>query len=167
MPHVAVTRLLQCLNNFHPQLPKTYHTLFPPLTLQYEPMNDGLYVHIPNWIPSLQDMLLCFSVTVSSDTSTYCLAVNKNDPSLFSSSPDCKSYPILITVHKIKMHPLCAGIYCTEPSSNREMLLTYVFLKKCLEDQNNHMTYPVVCNGREYCMKEYPIFVCDATARKL
>ena len=48
VPHAAVTRLLQCLNNFHPQLPKTYHTLFPPLTLQYEPMNDGLYVHIPN-----------------------------------------------------------------------------------------------------------------------
>ena len=27
------------------------------------------------------------------------------------------------------------------------------------------MTYPLVCNGREYCMKEYPIFVRDFPAR--
>ena len=90
MPHAAVTRLLQCLNNFHPQLPRSYHTLFPPPALQYEPMNDGLYVHIPNWIPSLQDMLSCFGVTVSSDTSTYCLVVNIDGRPLFSSSPNYK-----------------------------------------------------------------------------
>ena len=35
VPHAAVTRLLQYLNNFHPQSLKSYHTLFPPPTLQY------------------------------------------------------------------------------------------------------------------------------------
>ena len=63
------------------------------------------------------------------------------------------------------MHPLCAGIYCTETSSNREMPSTYVFLKKIIEDLNNLMTYPLVCNGRDYCIKKYPVFVCDASAR--
>ena len=70
----------------------------------------------------------------------------------------------MITLHNIKMRPLCAGIYCTEISSNREMPSTYEFLKRFLEGVKYLLTHHLVCGSCMYNMKDYPIFVCDAPA---
>ena len=128
VPHAAVTRLLLSLNGFHPELPKTFHTLLPQPKLQHHPMGERLYVHLPNWISSLKSVLT--NAKFNSQSPGYTLVVNIDGLPLFSSTPNYKLFPILITLHKIKMRPLCAGIYCTEISSNREMPSTYEFLKR-------------------------------------
>ena len=165
VPHAAVTRLLQSLNHFHPELPETFHTLLPPPKLQYKPMGEGLYVHLPNWIASLNSVLSHYNFSSDIGASSYNLVVNIDGLPLFSSTPNYKVYPILITLHKVKMRPLCVGIYCTEISFNREMPSTYEFLKRFLDDVKYLLTHPLVCDGCTYHLKDYPIFVCDAPAR--
>jgi len=163
VPHAAVTRLLQSLYKFHPELPKTYQTLLPKPDLQYEPMEEGLYVHMPNWITSLKEMLN--SIRSDSNNVNYSIVVNVDGLPLFKSTPNYKLYPILITIHNIKMRPICVGIYCTEKSLNREMPSTFVYLQKFLEDVKSLMTNPLSSEDCQYVMKDYPIFVCDAPAR--
>lgn len=122
-------------------------------------MGEGEYVHLPNWIPSLKDMLpLCNSFT-------YNLIVNIDGLPLFSSSPNHKLYPILVSLYKVKMRPLCAGIYSSGKSFNQEMPPTHIYLKKFLKDVEYVMNNPLICQSNEYRMKCFPIFVCDAPAR--
>ncbi|CAK8697393.1 unnamed protein product [Clavelina lepadiformis] len=161
VPNSAVTRLLHQLRNVNNSLPCSYKTLLPPPRLQYETMAGGSYVHLSNWKKGLQDIL---SSNVNHQT-VYHLIINIDGLPLFKSSPNYKLYPILISLYKVPMRPLCAGIYCSEQSPNREMPSADVFLKALMDDLRFLENTPATTKGLSYHLANRGIFVCDAPAR--
>ena len=63
------------------------------------------------------------------------------------------------------MHPLCAGIYSTEKSTNRNMpdpsILLHVFLNDLVAVKSSN----IKCGDLEFRMANNGIYVCDAPAR--
>ena len=120
VPKSAVSRLLASLHSIHKELPKSFKTLLPSPHLLYEPMQEGRYVHFPNWTSCLKQMLLhIYGPSNNIGVVSYFLIVNVDGLPLFQHSPDFKLYPILLTIYGFKMRPLCAGIYCSQKSTER------------------------------------------------
>ena len=63
------------------------------------------------------------------------------------------------------MRPICAGIYCTEKSKNREMPLPQNFLKQFLDDLDELKSEGITCSSVVYNLVDNGVFVCDAPAR--
>nr|CAB3260130.1 transposase domain-containing protein [Phallusia mammillata] len=164
VPKSSVSRLLKALQPVLPDLPLSYKSLLPKPNLHFMQMGDGKYVHLHNWMSSLKKLLL-YSYRDMQGTVKYNLIINIDGLPLFKHSPDFKIYPILISVYKLRMRPICAGIYCTEKSKNREMPVSEVFLLDLLNDlkdlRSNNIFQGHLC--LKFCGNG--IFVCDAPAR--
>ena len=158
VPRCAISRLLQVLQKFHPSLPRTAAALFrDPPNLVLEDMNGGEYVHIPNWTDSLKAVLR----NQTSGSLPNKLLVNVDGVSLFDGSPNFKTYPILVKVKGIRSRPICAGIYCSNKSLNREIPEPSLYMKTFLEDISQ---LTVNCDN-EILIDKNLIFVCDAPVR--
>jgi len=57
VPKMAISRLLNKLKVIHSELPRSYKTLIPTPTLNYEKMGEGLYIHFSNLKETLQRLL--------------------------------------------------------------------------------------------------------------
>ena len=167
VPKSSISRLLVGLHSIHNELPKSFKTLLPNPQLLFEPMQDGRYVHFPNWTTCLRKLL--FHIYGSSDntgTVDYFLIVNVDGLPLFRHSPDFKLYPILVTIFGFKMRPLCAGIYSSQQSLNREMPFPEILLRQFLYDIRDLQSGCVDCNGVKCSLaNDGLIFSCDAPAR--
>ena len=165
VPKQSVTRLLQKLNLVFGKLPVSYHGLVSKPDLVYERMLCGEYCHFSNWTSALKTLLdFYFTRSAKNSAITYFLLVNVDGLPLFRHSSDYKLYPILVSIYGISMRPLCAGIYCSNKSENREMPPP-IFLPKFLDDINGLFANPIVINTRTFCLGNKGIYVCDAPAR--
>ena len=138
------------MHSIHNELPKSYKALLPHLQLFFQPIQGGQYVHFSNWSLCLKKLILhIHGLSDSSGTGIkeYYLIVNVDGLLLFQHSPDFKLYPILITIYQCKMRPLCAGIYCSQQSRNREMPPPELLLKQFLDDISNLQSNCIDCNG--------------------
>ena len=166
VPKLSITRLLKKLNVVFDELPKTLHELLSKPKLAYEKMLDGEYCHFPNWINALKALLdFYFKDYESGSTINYYLLINIDGLPLFRHSPDFKLYPILISVYGINMRPLCAGLYCSNKSKNREMPTPSVLLPKFLNDMDCLFSNPIILKSKTFRMGNKGIYVCDAPAR--
>ena len=71
----------------------------------------------------------------------YHVIINIDGLPLFEHSPDYKIYSILVSIYKTKMQPICAGVYCSKKSTNREMPPSDVFLQELLDDLSLSLNY--------------------------
>ena len=169
VPKASISRLLAHLHPIHNEPPKSFKTLLPNPRLSFQPMQEGQYVHFFNWSLCLKKLIL--HIHGSSDSygtgiKKYYLVVNVDGLPLFQHSPDFKLYPILITIYGCKMRPLCAGIYCSQQSKNRDMPPPELLLKQFLDDINHLQSSFIAWNGIKYILaKDGLIFCCDAPAR--
>ena len=166
VPKSSVSNLLRQLHRIHNELPKSFHSLLPRPQLSYQNMQEGLYVHFPNWTKCLKDALCYFYRNLITDIAIeYYLIINIDGLPLFEHSPDYKIYPILVSIYKTKMQPICAGIYCSEKSTNREMPPSNVFLQKFLDDLSVLKSQSILYKASCFTLANYGIYVCDAPAR--
>ena len=86
----------------------------------YARMCNIEYCHFPNWMESLKSLLM-FHFNCCTGAVNYYLMINCDGLPLFRHSPDYKLYPILVSLFGVSMCPLCAGVYCTEQSKQREI----------------------------------------------
>ena len=134
VPKSSVLNLLKQLHRIYNELPKSFYSLLPRPQLSYQNMQEDLYVHFPNWTKCLKDALCYFYRNLINETAIEYL-INIDGLPLFEHSPDYIIYPILVSIYiKQKMQPICAGIYCSEKLTNREMPPSDVFLEKFLDD---------------------------------
>ena len=69
-------------------------------------------------------------------------------------------------IYQWKMQPLCAGIYCSEKSTNREMPAPEILLQQFLDDVKEIQSCVIDCNGAKCSLADDGlIFCCDAPAR--
>ena len=89
------------------------------LELVYENMLHGEYCHFSNWTSALKTLSnFYFKDSKCGNRITNFLLINTDGLPLCRHSPDCKLYPILVSIYGIGMRPLCAGIYCCMKSKN-------------------------------------------------
>lgn len=122
-------------------------------------MNCGSYIHFDNWRNAVFNLLKITYACPNEMEKLYELVINIDGLPLFN-CPDYKMYPILILIKNIKSRPICAGIYCTMKSKNREMPPANVFLSRFLSELNTLTTD--VDSG---FILSRTLFVCDAPAR--
>ena len=105
----------------------------------------GTYVHLENWIEGLKNTLkreVLKRTDFEDGTFTYYLVINIDGLLLFEGSPNSKVYLILVKVYLVKMSCLCAGIYCTNKSSNKELPSPDIYLQKFLIDIDALSSHP-------------------------
>ena len=73
VPKVSVSRLLSSLHPFHNELPKSFYALLPRPQLSFQCMQEGQYVHFPNWTKSFKDILVHNYYNVASVIEYYLL----------------------------------------------------------------------------------------------
>lgn len=160
VPRSSVDHLLKILKPHLPTLPLSVDTLIPSMKLQYEDMGGGKYVHFANWTKVLRELLTLHNTK----SGNYDLKINIDGLPLFKSSPNYKLYPIILLVQNISCRPICAGIYSTEKSTNREIPDPQIFLHKFLKDLKELKLNPIEVNGKVFILSK-TIYCCDAPAR--
>ena len=163
VPKSSISSLLKGLHTIHNELPKSFKTLLLRPKLIYKSMLAGKYVYFPNWLSALTNALVYFYGHLR-DVEFF-LLVNVDGLPLFGHSPDYKLYPILVSLYRCKMRPICVDIYCTEKSSNREMPPADVLLQDFLLDVYQLRSVGISCNNVNFRLGNNGIYVCDAPAR--
>jgi len=165
VPKKSITRLLKKLNHNFNNIPKSYHGLLGKPQLEYEKMLHGEYCHFSNWTIALKSLLDFYFKDCKSDKVTYFLLINIDGLPLFHHSPDHKLYPILVSIYGFNMRPLCAGIYCSNKSKDREMPPPSILLPKFLIDLDCLFTNPICAKTKTFILGSKGIYVCDAPSR--
>ena len=163
VPKSSISRLLKGLHSIHSELPKSFKTLLPSPKLTYKPMLAGKYVYFPNWLSVLPNALIYFYGHLCNVE--FFLLINVDGLPLFGHSPNYKLYPILVSIYRCKMRPICVGVYCTEKSSNREMPPAEILLQDFLWDLIQLRSTGISCNNVNFRLGNNGIYVCDAPAR--
>ncbi|XP_078487633.1 uncharacterized protein LOC144745451 [Ciona intestinalis] len=164
VPKAAVSRLLVRLQPLYPDLPCSIKYLLARPKLIYTNMEGGLYVHFNNWIPALKNILLYNYHQLCGEVS-YCLLVNIDGLPLFKHSPDYKLYPILVSVYKLSMRPICVGVYSSEKSQHRQLPSNDLYLKHFLHDVNSLKSAPLKNGNLTFKINESEVYICDAPCR--
>ena len=138
-------------------------SLLPSPKLTYKPMLAGKYVYFPNWLSALTNALIYFYGHLCNVE--FFLLINVDGLPLFGHFPDYKLYPILVSICRCKMRPICVGIYGTEKSSNREKPPAEILLQDFLWDLNQLRSTGICCNNVNFRLGNNGIYVCDAPAR--
>ena len=129
-------------------------------------MLHGKYCHFPNCTSALKTLLdFYFKDSKCGNRITCFLLINIDGLPLFRHSPGYNLYPILVSIYGISNRPLCAGIYCSMKSKNREMPSPSTMPPKFLDDLDYLFANPIIVKPRAYCMGNKGIYVCDAPAR--
>ena len=165
VPKQAISRLCKNLNCVFPEVLCSYSGLIGQPQLNYARMCNGEYCHFPNWMESLKSLLMFHFNSCTGGAVNYYLLVNCDGLPLFRHSLDYKLYPILVSLFGISMRPLCAGVYCTEQSKQREMPHPAIFLKRFLEDIQSLLDRPLEDGNVTFVLQNKGIYVCDAPAR--
>ena len=160
VPKTAISTLLRILHKHHKTLPLSVSTLLPPPRLRFNQMQGGEYVHLPNWIPSLKNL-----ISIEPSNKSIHLLINIDGLPLFQNSPNFKVYPILISILGIKSRPICVGIYCTNKNMNREMPPPNLFLADFLNDLAYLNEQGIEVHGAKFVIEHFGTYICDAPAR--
>ena len=136
VPKRSVTNLLKLLRTFQKDLPQSFKTLLPTPKLQYKKFDEGKYVHFDNWTSALKQTLLhSINADSSPNIKKYFLIINIDGASIVNHCPNFKLFPLLVTIYGCEnMTPICAGLYCSNKSSQRNLPTIHVFLKQFLDD---------------------------------
>jgi len=159
----AISRLCKSPNCVLPEVPCSYSGLIGQPQSNYARMCNGEYCHFPNWMESLKSLLM-FHFNSCTGAVNYYLLINCDGLPLFRHSPDYKLNPILVSFFGVSMRPLCAGVYCTEQSKQREMPHPAIFLKQFLEDIQSLLDRPLKDGNVTFALQNKGIYVCDAPA---
>ena len=162
VPRSAITNLLKVLQPLHSSLPLSAETLISRPSLTFENMvEEGAYVYFANWTTTLREFLQnCWK-----SDKPYTLLINIDGLPLFKSSPNYKLYPVLVMVKGVASRPICAAIYCTMKSANREMPCPSILFKDFVEDLKKLNQTSIKIGKNEIKMVKMGVFVCDAPAR--
>ena len=163
VPKLAVTRLLKKLHIIDTRLPKSFKTLLPTPKLAYRRMHVGLYVHLPNWMDALKD-LLQKAYSGRNGSVYYCLIINIDGLPIFK-SPDYKIYLILCSVYNTNSRPICCGIYGTEKATDRELPPPAEYLADFLRDIEYLGSNPIIFSKLTCIFTKKLIFACDSPIR--
>ena len=169
VPKSSVTNLLKLLRTFQKDLPQSFKTLLPTPKLQYKRCDEGEYVHFDNWTSALKQILL-HSILLNADSSPnikkYFMVINIDGAPIFNHSPDFKLFPIFVTIYSCEnMTPVCAGMYCSNKSSQRNLPIIHVFLKQFLDDVKFLYDNPFCFGDSSFALSNMRIYVCDAPMR--
>ena len=158
VPKASVSRLLVVLHPVMPDLPLSQKSLLPKPVFSHRRIGDGQYIHLQSWLDTLKNILLHY-YGQQTGTVTYYLTINIDGLPLFKHSPDFKLYPILVTVYKLKMRPICVGIYSSDKSLDREMPDPAVYLKDFFNDMQNLRSNPMTVYSVTFELKSAGIFI--------
>ena len=166
VPRVAVSRLLQKVNEIFPSIPKDARTLLCSKSEnRLKEIDDMLYLHIGNWMETIIDYITSAIDITEIPDRTFSFAINIDGLPIYDNSPHFHIYPILVRVVEIPGKIFVAGIFSKEKTKHKGLISPDILLKDFIEDLEKLVAEPIETkHGNINFVKTGP-FICDAPCR--